>query len=79
MGGRSSKAGEEDRPASVATRCSEQFAKRPLKARALGDVHPNVTAKLIHFSLSYFHLITATTCDDEKESGYQLRTTDASV
>lgn len=51
----------------------------PLKARALGDVHPNVTAKLIHFSLSHFHLITATTCDDEKESGYQLPTTDASV
>lgn len=34
----------------------------------LGDVHPNVTAKLIHCSLAFFYLITVMTCDDERDS-----------
>lgn len=78
MGGGNSKAGGIGRRLSPRG-VQNSLQRGLLKARALGDVHPNVTAKLIHFSLSYFHLITATTCDDEKESGYQLRTTDASV
>lgn len=42
--------------------------KEAFKFCALGDVHPNVTTKLIHCSLSYFYLITVTTCDDEREN-----------
>lgn len=45
-------------------------SQRLEKLCALGDVHPDVTAKLIHFSLSCFHWITVTTCDDERESSY---------
>lgn len=65
MGGRNSQV--RGRAASVATWCSEQFPKTCLNAWALEDAHPIVTTKLMHFSLSYFHLISLTTCDDHRE------------
>lgn len=36
--------------------------KEAFKFCDLRDVHPNITTKLIHFSLSYFYLITVMTC-----------------
>lgn len=38
--------------------------QRGFQVCTVGDVHPNVTAKLIRCSLSYFYLITVMTCDD---------------
>lgn len=67
VGGRDRNSQVRDRAASVATWGSEQFPKRLLNACALGDVRPNVTTKLMHFSLSYFDWVTVTTCDDERE------------
>lgn len=61
-GGKNNKLGY--RKASVAPRCVAQSTKRISSFFTLGDVHPNVTAKLIHCSLSYFYLITVMTCDD---------------